>query len=73
MTLDYSRMLNHDALQIHPYTFRNENKYLHFNFLQDPYVEYEYWLSKVGVDGLFTDFTGTLHRYQQCTTPYQMK
>ncbi|WOL15461.1 glycerophosphodiester phosphodiesterase GDPD6 isoform X3 [Canna indica] len=51
-------------LQVHPYTFRNENIYLHFDFHQDPYAEYEYWIKKIGVDGLFTDFTGSLHKYQ---------
>ncbi|CAL4943159.1 unnamed protein product [Urochloa decumbens] len=60
-------------LQVHPYTFRNENSYLHFNFHQDPYVEYEYWLNEIGVDGLFTDFTGSLHKYQEWTTPYSKK
>jgi len=60
-------------LQVHPYTFRNENSYLHFNFHQDPYVEYEYWLNEIGVDGLFTDFTGSLHKYQEWTKPYPKK
>ncbi|KAF8674485.1 hypothetical protein HU200_048321 [Digitaria exilis] len=41
-------------LQVHPYTFRNENSFLHFDFHQDPYAEYEYWLNEIGVDGLFT-------------------
>ncbi|KQK14255.1 hypothetical protein BRADI_1g14980v3 [Brachypodium distachyon] len=60
-------------LQVHPYTFRNENLFLHFDFHQDPYAEYEYWLSRIGVDGLFTDFTGSLHKYQEWTTPYRNK
>ncbi|KAL5216984.1 hypothetical protein ABZP36_017668 [Zizania latifolia] len=55
-------------LQVHPYTFRNENLFLHFNFHQDPYLEYEYWIGEIGVDGLFTDFTGSLHRFQEWTT-----
>jgi len=54
----------HD-LQVHPYTYRNENQYLHFNFHQDPYAEYDYWINKIQVDGLFTDFTGSLHHYQE--------
>jgi glycerophosphoryl diester phosphodiesterase len=66
-------MLKDDALQVHPYTFRNENSFLHFNFHQDPYAEYEYWLGEIGVDGLFTDFTGSLHKYQDWTAPRQMK
>ncbi|KAL0865702.1 hypothetical protein Bca101_044820 [Brassica carinata] len=56
-------------LQVHPYTYRNENKYLHLNFSQDPYKEYEYWINEIGVDGLFTDFTGSLHNYQEWTSP----
>lgn len=55
--------------QVHPYTYRNENSFLHFDFHQDPYVEYDYWINKRGVDGLFTDFTGSLHRYQEWTSP----
>ncbi|KAF6165045.1 hypothetical protein GIB67_000629 [Kingdonia uniflora] len=59
---------SHD-LQVHPYTFRNENQYLHCDFHQDPYVEYDYWLNKIKVDGLFTDFTGSVHRFQDWTNP----
>ncbi|GJN24096.1 hypothetical protein PR202_gb11814 [Eleusine coracana subsp. coracana] len=58
-------------LEVHPYTFRNENVFLHFDFHQDPYVEYEYWLHEIRVDGLFTDFTGSLHKYQEWTRPYR--
>lgn len=57
-------------LQVHPYTYRNENQFLHFNFHQDPYAEYDFWINSVGVDGLFTDFTGSLHRYQELTSPH---
>ncbi|GAB4860884.1 Glycerophosphodiester phosphodiesterase gdpd6 [Ancistrocladus abbreviatus] len=53
------------GLQVHPYTYRNENQFLHFDFHQDPYNEYSYWLNEIGVDGLFTDFTGSLHQYQE--------
>ncbi|KAL6541215.1 Glycerophosphodiester phosphodiesterase domain-containing protein 5 [Orobanche hederae] len=60
-------------LQVHPYTFRNENQYLHFNFSQDPYKEYDYWINKVGVDGLFTDFTGSLHQYQEWTNRFSSR
>ncbi|XP_027151700.1 glycerophosphodiester phosphodiesterase GDPD6-like [Coffea eugenioides] len=59
-------------LQVHPFTFRNDNMSLHFNFSQDPYNEYEYWIKKIGVDGLFTDFTGSLHHYQEWTNPFSM-
>ncbi|XP_031491055.1 glycerophosphodiester phosphodiesterase GDPD6 [Nymphaea colorata] len=57
----------HD-LQVHPYTYRNEFMFLHFNFRQDPYVEYDYWINKIGIDGLFTDFTGSLHNFQDWTS-----
>ncbi|KAJ3698767.1 hypothetical protein LUZ61_002472 [Rhynchospora tenuis] len=56
-------------LQVHPYTYRNENQFLHFDFHQDPYAEYAYWIHKIRVDGLFTDFTGSLHWYQEWTSP----
>jgi glycerophosphoryl diester phosphodiesterase len=55
-------------MQVHPYTYRNENQFLHFNFNQDPYEEYDYWINKIGVDALFTDFTGSLHNYQEFTS-----
>ncbi|KAM1789279.1 hypothetical protein ACFX11_039450 [Malus domestica] len=61
-----SRAHAHD-LQVHPYTYRNENSFLHLNFHQDPY-EYNYWINEIGVDGLFTDFTGSLHNFQEWTS-----
>lgn len=63
-----ARAHSHD-LQVHPYTYRNENKFLHFDFHQDPYEEYDYWLNNIRVDGLFTDFTGSLHNFQEWTSP----
>ncbi|WJZ98566.1 hypothetical protein VitviT2T_017081 [Vitis vinifera] len=56
------------GLKVHPYTYRNENRFLHFNFHQDPYAEYDYWINKIGVDGLFTYFTGSLHDFQEWTS-----
>ncbi|XP_021896339.1 glycerophosphodiester phosphodiesterase GDPD6 [Carica papaya] len=56
-------------LQVHPYTFRSENSFLHYDFHQDPFMEYDYWINKIGVDGLFTDFTGSLHNYQELASP----
>ena len=58
-------------VQVHPYTYRNEFPFLHFNFSQDPYMEYDFWINKIGVDGLFTDFTGSLHRYQEWTSNHK--
>lgn len=57
------------GLQVHPYTFRNENKFLHFDFHQDPYQEYRFWVKIMKVDGLFTDFPGSLHLYQEWDSP----
>ncbi|KAF2282323.1 hypothetical protein GH714_043852 [Hevea brasiliensis] len=58
-----------DTNQVHPYTYRNEDSFLHYNFHQDPYEEYDYWINTVGVDGLFTDFPGSLHNFQEWTSP----
>ncbi|KAG7019994.1 Glycerophosphodiester phosphodiesterase GDPD5 [Cucurbita argyrosperma subsp. argyrosperma] len=55
-------------LQVHPYTFRNEYNFIHFNFHQDPYEEFDYWINTIGVDGLFTDFTGSLHHFKNWTS-----
>ena len=60
-------------IQVHPYTYRNENMFLHFNFNQDPYQEYEFWIHNMGVDGLFTDFTGSLYNYQEWSSPLTPK
>ncbi|VFQ86674.1 unnamed protein product [Cuscuta campestris] len=56
-------------LQVHPYTYRNENSFVHFNFSQDPYNEFRWWINQIGVDGLFTDFPGSLHQFQEWTSP----
>lgn len=42
--------------------------FLNFNFNQDPYKEYDFWINKVKVDGLFTDFAGSLHNFQEWTS-----
>ncbi|KAL1541692.1 Glycerophosphodiester phosphodiesterase gdpd6 [Salvia divinorum] len=60
-------------LQVHPYTFRNEYPDLRFNFSQDPYKGYAFWINEVGVDRLFTDFPKSLHHYQQWTSPSQLE
>lgn len=58
-------------LKIHPYTFRNEDRYLAWNYTQDPYNEYQTFLD-IHVDGYFTDFPATLKRFldvKYSTTP----
>nr|GMD39015.1 glycerophosphodiester phosphodiesterase GDPD6 [Ipomoea batatas] len=49
-----------DTNQGSPFTlFATKNSYLHFNFSVDPYNEFDLLdLNQIGVDGLFTDFTG---------------
>jgi glycerophosphoryl diester phosphodiesterase len=46
------------GLQVHPYTFRNEARYLASDYKNDPQAEYRQFFD-LGVDALFTDFTGT--------------
>lgn len=49
-------------LKVHAYTFRNEDKYLAWNYTQDPYNEYETFLN-TRIDGYFTDFPATLKTF----------
>jgi glycerophosphoryl diester phosphodiesterase len=46
------------GLQVHPYTFRNEARYLASDYKNDPQAEYRQFFD-LGVDGLFSDFSGT--------------
>src|SRR5262249_21909423 len=46
------------GLLLHPYTFRNEARYLAVDYGGDPVKEYEQFF-KLGVDGLFSDFAVT--------------
>jgi alkaline phosphatase len=49
----------HNAgLQVHPYTFRNEGRYLAADYKGDPEAEYRQFIS-LGVDAYFSDFPGT--------------
>lgn len=55
------------GLRVHPYTFRNEYQYLAWDYRIDPHLEYQQFLD-LGVDGYFTDFPGTLHRFLNSTS-----
>ncbi len=44
------------------YTFRNEYEFLLWDYGQDPYEEYQRFLD-LGIDGYFTDFAASLHRF----------
>lgn len=46
------------GLLVHPYTFRNEPRYLAANFENHPEQEYRLFF-ELGVDGVFTDYTDT--------------
>ena len=49
------------GLKVHLYTYRNEDKFLAWDFKQDPINEYIYSFD-MDVDGYFTDFPATLKR-----------
>jgi glycerophosphoryl diester phosphodiesterase len=46
------------GLLVHPYTFRDEERYLAADYNGDPKLEYEQFF-KLGVDGVFSDFPDT--------------
>ncbi|HEY9658707.1 MAG TPA: esterase-like activity of phytase family protein, partial [Allocoleopsis sp.] len=46
------------GLLVHPYTFRNEDRYLAADYQNNPEAEFEQFI-RLGVDGFFTDFPGT--------------
>nr|WP_016949599.1 esterase-like activity of phytase family protein [Anabaena sp. PCC 7108] len=49
----------HNAgLQVHPYTFRNEDNYLAQDYQGNPELEFQQFF-QLGVDALFTDFSDT--------------
>jgi glycerophosphoryl diester phosphodiesterase len=48
------------GLLVHPYTFRNEARFLAPDYKNDPEAEYMQFFA-LGVDGLFSDFSDTAH------------
>lgn len=46
------------GLMVHPYTFRNEQRRLAFDYQRDPKAEYLQFY-RLGVDGVFSDFVDT--------------
>ncbi|XWK88426.1 MAG: esterase-like activity of phytase family protein [Phormidium sp.] len=54
------------GLLVHPYTFRDEPRYLAANYNGDPEAEYEQFY-QLGVDGLFSDFSDTAVEERQET------
>ena len=47
-----------ENLLVHPYTFRNEGRFLASNYNNNPELEFRQFIN-LGVDGYFTDFPGT--------------
>lgn len=58
---DQVKIIHESGLKAHVYTFRNEHEFLAWDFEQDPIIEYQFFM-KLGVDGFFTDFPGTIGR-----------
>lgn len=56
------------GLLVHPYTFRNEDRYLAVDYNGDPELEYEQFF-RLGVDGLFSDFPDTAVRVRNRLFP----
>ncbi|MGV0028789.1 glycerophosphodiester phosphodiesterase family protein [Phormidesmis priestleyi] len=58
------------GLLVHPYTFRNEGRYLASDYQGNPAKEFEQFIN-LGVDGYFTDFPGTGDLVRdQITSPF---
>lgn len=53
-----SRSMRQRTLLVHPYTFRNEPRFLARGYGGDPLAEYRRFFS-LGVDGVFSDFADT--------------
>ncbi|CAH1777367.1 unnamed protein product [Owenia fusiformis] len=56
---DLVERIHNLGMKVHIYTMRNEDRYLLWDYGQDPRREYEAFL-QLGVDGYFTDFPATL-------------
>ncbi|CAK8686229.1 unnamed protein product [Clavelina lepadiformis] len=63
-TSDFIDRAHSYQLEVHAYTFRNEDQFLARDYGSDPYREYEMFV-EIGVDGLFTDFPWSLSRHME--------
>lgn len=61
-TTDFIERAHKYGYVVHPYTFRNEDNSLAYDYGSDPYKEYETFI-KLGVDGFFSDFPWSLSSY----------
>ncbi|GMH40885.1 hypothetical protein BSKO_08789 [Bryopsis sp. KO-2023] len=60
---DLVEKLHVRGLQVHPYTFRNEDRFLLWDWGQDMRAEYDAFFNEIRVNGVFTDFPGSLAAY----------
>lgn len=67
-TTDFVTNAHKYNLKVHAYTFRNEDRYLAWNYTQDPFNEYETFLN-IPIDGYFTDFPATLKKFLHIEYP----
>ena len=55
------------GLVVHPYTFRNEERFLAADYKGNPVLEYIDFIN-LGMDGYFTDFPGTGNQVREQLT-----
>jgi glycerophosphoryl diester phosphodiesterase len=55
---DFVKLAHAAGLQVHPWTFRNEQTHLLADYAGDPLTEYRTFI-ELGVDGVFSDFPDT--------------
>jgi glycerophosphoryl diester phosphodiesterase len=65
---DFVGRAHNAGLKVHPYTFRNEARYLAKAYNGDPIAEYCAFLA-VGIDGLFSDFPDTALKARDKSCP----
>lgn len=51
------------GLRVHAWTLKNEDRFLAWDYQQDPYLEYHDFVMNALVDGVITDFPATFDRY----------
>lgn len=63
-TTDLVSECHRHGLAAHAYTFRNEDRYLPWDFGQDISKAYDFYSRQMAVDGFFTDFPETLVNFR---------
>ena len=65
---DFVQRAHKAGLKVHPYTFRNESRYLAKSYNGDPVAEYCAFFA-LGIDGLFSDFADTALKARDTSCP----